>query len=180
MKLEQEKTYIIQAQKKPKQFEPLYNAYYKDVYAFVYTRAQDHYITKDITSETFFKAITNINQFKTFEYSIKNWFLRIALNALKHHFNQEKRERKYAIAASELKEINQEIKLDSQIEKTRLIEGLNQLDDEALEIIEMKYYEKRSHQEISVIKNISIQNSKVKLHRAIQKLSAICNLKHHE
>jgi RNA polymerase sigma-70 factor (ECF subfamily) len=37
-------------------------------------------------------------------------------------------------------------------------------------MIEMKYFEHRSHKEIAEILDISVPNAKVKLHRALKKL----------
>ena len=42
--------------------------------------------------------------------------------------------------------------------------------DQEIELIEMKYFENRSHHEIATILDISEVNAKVRLHRAIKKL----------
>mgnify|MGYP001562774496 FL=1 len=51
-----------------------------------------------------------------------------------------------------------------------LIKSLNGLTDGEVTLIEMKYFEKRSHKEISEILGITVANAKVKLHRVIKKM----------
>jgi RNA polymerase sigma-70 factor (ECF subfamily) len=51
-----------------------------------------------------------------------------------------------------------------------LIKAFNFLSEAEVTLLEMKYFEKRSHQEISEILGISVANAKVKLHRIIKKM----------
>ena len=57
----------------------------------------------------------------------------------------------------------------------RLIGLLRQLKEEELSIIEMKYFEGRSFQEIAQITGLSVSNAKVKAFRIIQKMKKKVN-----
>jgi RNA polymerase sigma-70 factor (ECF subfamily) len=59
---------------------------------------------------------------------------------------------------------------DKQLSNEDLIESLNGLSDGEVTLIEMKYFEKRSHKEIGEILGITVANAKVKLHRVIKKM----------
>ena len=51
-----------------------------------------------------------------------------------------------------------------------LIKAFNVLSEGEITLVEMKYFEKRSHQEISEILGITVANAKVRLHRIIKKM----------
>ena len=51
-----------------------------------------------------------------------------------------------------------------------LIKAFNVLSEGEVTLLEMKYFEKRSHQEISEILGITVANAKVKLHRVIKRM----------
>ena len=45
-------------------FENLYSMYSKDVYRYIISLCGNEHIAQDITSETFLKAIKNVDKFK--------------------------------------------------------------------------------------------------------------------
>ena len=52
----------------------------------------------------------------------------------------------------------------------RIIEKIAELKDQDLELIELRYFEKRKFKEISQILNISESNAKVKIHRIVSRI----------
>ena len=54
------------------EFEEIYSLYFNDVYLFILALSKNPDIAEEITQETFFKALKNINKFKG-DCSIKTW-----------------------------------------------------------------------------------------------------------
>lgn len=71
------------------ELEEIYNAYFKDVYFFIYSLSKDRHIADDITSETFIKAIKSIESFKG-NCDIKVWLFQIAKNSYYSYLRKHK------------------------------------------------------------------------------------------
>jgi len=61
------------------EFQEIYSKYFKDVYRYVLCLAKNESIAEDITQETFFKALKNINGFKA-NCKMSVWLCQIAKN----------------------------------------------------------------------------------------------------
>ena len=62
------------------QFEEIYGEYFDDVYNYIYRLSGNRDIAEEITSETFFKALKAIDNFKG-ECEIRVWLCQIAKNS---------------------------------------------------------------------------------------------------
>lgn len=60
-------------------FDKIYCDYFKEVYKFVLTFSKNQVLAEEITQETFFKALKNINKFKG-NCKIETWLCKIAKN----------------------------------------------------------------------------------------------------
>lgn len=60
-------------------FDKVYAEYFSEVYKFVISLCQNPVLAEEITQETFFKALKNINNFKG-ECKISTWLCKIAKN----------------------------------------------------------------------------------------------------
>ena len=65
----------------------------------------------------------------------------------------------------------------SEINKKILFRALGKLKEEPLQLIEMRFFERRSFKEIGEILNITENNAKVKCFRALEKLKKYFNEK---
>ena len=61
------------------EFEKIYTTYFSDVYMYIRRLSRDEHIAEEITSETFFKAISSIESFRG-ECDIRVWLCQIAKN----------------------------------------------------------------------------------------------------
>lgn len=59
----------------------IYDQYFQDVYLFALSLSRNEQIAEEITQETFFKALKNIEQFKGI-CKIKVWLCQINLDLL--------------------------------------------------------------------------------------------------
>lgn len=60
-------------------FEEIYRTYFNDVFVYIRKLSGDENIAEEITSQTFFKALTSINKFKG-ECDVRVWLCQIAKN----------------------------------------------------------------------------------------------------
>ena len=69
--------------------EDIYNKYFNIVYKYVLKLVRNVDIAEEITQETFFKAIKNINRFK-YNCSLPTWFCTIAKNIYYTEYQKNK------------------------------------------------------------------------------------------
>lgn len=165
-----EEALLEAARKDPKSFRYFYDAHYKDVFLFVYRRTDDEAISADIAQQVFLKALQNLNKYQYQGISFIAWLLRIAANETAQYFRDAKKMRVVNVEQSGIEEICDEDSSTALEQREHVFNALKQLDADALELIEMRYFEKRSFKEISDIKNITENNAKIKVHRILEKI----------
>ncbi|MCL1949353.1 MAG: RNA polymerase sigma factor [Turicibacter sp.] len=67
-------------------FEKIYADYFLVVYKYILSLCRNEKIAEDVTQETFFKALKNVDKFKG-ECKLEVWLCQIAKN---HYFTQQK------------------------------------------------------------------------------------------
>lgn len=73
------------------EIEDVYNAYFKDVYLYIYSLSGDKHVAEDITAETFMKAIQSIDNFKG-NCDIRVWLCQIAKNSYFSYLRKKKKD----------------------------------------------------------------------------------------
>lgn len=140
---------------------------------------------EDLTLETFGKAFRYLDKY-TPKYAFSTWLFRIALNNsidyIRHKNNSPQ------CVDNDLYEIDSDLLIDRSesnntptpeqevIDKQRiqmLRLAVTQLPDKYRKVIELRYYEELSYEEISQALNISLANVKIQLLRAKNMLSEI-------
>ena len=169
---------IERAKKDPRAFEPLYNKYHEQIFRYVNNRINDINHSCDIVSQVFMKAISNLHKFEHRGVPFGSWLYRIASSELNQWFRDTKAERKVSVPFENFRlELIDDESSDNGRLKELLGESLNELPESDLELIELRYFEKRSVKEIAEMKNLSESNAKVKCHRAMNKLRKILSNK---
>lgn len=72
------------------EFEKIYIRYFNDVFLFLKKLSKDESIAEEITSETFFKAMRSIDNFRG-ETDIRVWLCQIAKNCYFSYFKKQQR-----------------------------------------------------------------------------------------
>jgi RNA polymerase sigma-70 factor (ECF subfamily) len=67
-------------------FGELYDAYFGQIYRFVYSRLRDQEAAEDVTSEVFIKALRAIGRYKPSGHPFSSWLYQISVNAITDHF----------------------------------------------------------------------------------------------
>ena len=161
---------IEEAKKDPSKFGPIYEAYFHLIAGYVINRIHDFENAKDLIQEIFIKAMLHINKYQHRDVPFKFWLLRIARNELYNHVKKKEWTR---VVQYNWDFLEEEIELENTLTEKQtnmLIAVLNDLNDADLEIIELRYFEKRSFAEVGEILQITENNAKVKTYRIIGKI----------
>jgi len=172
--LEQELTWIQKAQKDPACFAPLYKEYHEQIFRYIFQRMDDEDLAFDVTSQVFMKALNNINKYEYRGVPFASWLYRIAKSELYQAFRDKKAERAVNVESVHLFEIAEELEEDaSDANKKKMFACLSQLKENDIQLIELRFFEKRSFREMGEILELTENNAKVKTFRALEKLKQL-------
>ena len=71
-------------------FEKIYQEHFKDVFLFIKSLSHDEQLAEEITSETFFKALNNLDDFRG-DCDIRVWLCQIAKNCYFSYLQKHKK-----------------------------------------------------------------------------------------
>jgi len=154
----------------------IYDQYYERVRKFIFALVKDEWVADDLIQETFIKVQKNLNQVRE-ESKLSSWIFRIAYNLCQDHFRQMIQSSKRDRALNEKKEILSEPLFQKTIEQHQMGECVQDkirlLPESYQTVLALFDLMEFSHQEIAEILEISVENVKVRLHRARKKLKTI-------
>jgi RNA polymerase sigma-70 factor (ECF subfamily) len=175
-RLEDELRQIEIAKKDPRQFAPLYKKYHEAIFRYVYKRVDEEEAAYDITSSVFVKALASLPRYEFRGVPFSSWLFRIAKSELYQSFRDKKAQRTVSLDSVTIVQFIDELNEDfSEEQRTTLLNSLKLLKDHQLQLIEMRFFEKRSFKEIGEIVGLTENNAKVKTFRALVKLKEIFN-----
>jgi RNA polymerase sigma-70 factor (ECF subfamily) len=172
---EQEQELILKAQTDINAFGPLYDAYFSMVFGFIFKRVRDQDTTGELTSIVFMKAMNALPKYKITGAPFSSWLVQIALNEVRQFQRKNTKRQTVPLSENDLKAVYDEIDQDSTSERdlSNLVKGLNQLDEEAANYIELRFFEGRPFAEMAEILGISADNAKVRTYRVLKQLRTI-------
>lgn len=85
-----EQEIVSRAQQTPESFGLIYDHYFPKIYNYIYHRVHNTQLAEDLVSETFYKALANIQKFKWKERSFACWLYTIARNQVVDTFRKNK------------------------------------------------------------------------------------------
>jgi RNA polymerase sigma-70 factor (ECF subfamily) len=173
-RLQEELVLITAAKKDPERFGPLYKKYHEQIFRYVYQRMDDEDLAFDVTSQVFVKALKNIHKYEYRGVPFSSWLYRIAKSELYQAFRDRKARRTVNVESMHIFEMIEEFEEDdSAANKKKLFQCLSLLRDDDLQLIELRYFEKRSYREIGEIIEITENNAKVRTFRALERLKKL-------
>lgn len=171
IQLQDELRLIEAAKQDPARFAPLYNKYYKQIFNYIYQRMDCRDTACDVTSNVFLKAMSNLASYQFKGVPFSSWLYRIAHNEVMQLFRSQKDKRAINADISDLRNIceeNEEPFFEEYIPALKKL--IVSLDEEEIQLLELRYFEKRPFKEIADILDITETNAKVRMHRIIEKL----------
>lgn len=175
-RMEEELSWIRRAQNDPESFGPLYRKYHEQIFRYIHQRMDDEETAFDVTSQVFLKALNNIHRYEYRGVPFSSWLYRIAKSELYQSFRDRKAQRTVNIESYQLFELIEDMEDDNKEEnRKRLLHCLKLMKEKDMQLIEMRFFERRSFKEIGEILDITENNAKVKAFRAIEKLKQLFN-----
>ncbi|WP_418263767.1 RNA polymerase sigma factor [Flavobacterium faecale] len=161
-------------------FTFLLNHYWNEVYGFMLKRTENETIAEDITIETFSKAFDKITSYNP-EFQFNTWLISIAKNvhidllrknksSLFVEFTEKEDQKAYNIADTTP---SAEDELITEQNLSQLLRFIKELKPHYQEVIQLRYFQEMSYQEIANAINEPLSNVKVKLLRAKKLLAEI-------
>lgn len=160
-------------------FTALLDIYWTEVYHFILKRTENETDTEDITIETFAKAFDKLNSYNE-KFAFNTWLITIAKNV--HIDLIRKRKASGFVNLDDDDEyLFQTIADDDSIEDQLIYEQnlvtlkkcIKQLKPHYQQIIQLRYFQERSYNEIAEIINEPLNNVKIKLLRAKKLLTEL-------
>ena len=164
-------------------YAELMQNYRDSLYMLMYKMVNDPYEAEDLTIEAFGKAFCNLNQY-TCEYAFSTWLFKIASNNCTD-FLRKKKVQYLMIDARNADDDNSapfELPDDKSTPEEQLFDKekvvqvrnfVNQLKPHYRQLIELRFYEELSYEEISERLGMPLGTVKAKLFRAKSMLQAI-------
>lgn len=170
--MEEEWLEVQAAQQNPAKFRVLYNRYYEPIFRFVFKRTVDEVLAADLTSQVFLKAMQKIDKYVFKGVPFSAWLFRIASNEIAQHFRKQNKNRVVALEERTAQNIEDEYedKADLEINIGLLKSVIQDLKPEEVELLELRFFEKRPFKEVADILDITENNAKVKIYRLLQKM----------
>lgn len=166
-----------------KEFESVYNQYYLSVYLYIFKRIQHQQDAEDLTEEVFMACYKNFEKYDSQKASLVTWIFVITNNKLKNYYRDKKEylsiddeENPVDIASGDSME--QAVLLEEAREW--LLSAIESLPEREQEIIRMRYFQRRSFNEIALYLHLTSGNVRVLLNRSLTKLKKYLLAHHYE
>lgn len=179
----EEKKLVEEARSSPEAFSQLYEQYYSRIFNYALRRTSNIYAAQDITSETFYKVLKYLWQFKWRNISFSSWVYKIATNEIRNYYRKQKNR------ASSLDKLMEEdgynpVYLDTpESELMKTLEILQQHQDflecqkkiselpvKYQEVLVLRYFEQKQANEIGIILGKPEGTVKSLIYRGLEKL----------
>ncbi|MEL6638637.1 MAG: sigma-70 family RNA polymerase sigma factor [Bacteroidota bacterium] len=165
---------IKAAQSDPTHFRPIYNKYYPPIFRFVFRRTVDEALTADLCSQVFLKALQKIAKYEFKGVPFSAWLYRIASNEVAQYFRESAKNRMVSLETEHLDHLREEMEQEQGPQRREaMIKALDELRDVEVELIEMRFFEKRPFKEIADILGLTESNAKIKTYRTLEKMKKI-------
>lgn len=150
-------------------FNEIYSLYFKNVYKYVLSISRDEIIAEEITQETFFKALKNIDKFDE-KCKLYVWLCQIAKNTFFTYRKKEKYHEDLTVAENVLVESSIEQSLLSKESVFNIHKELHSLDEPYKEVFMLRVFGDLSFSQIGSLFEKTESWARVTYHRAKMKL----------
>jgi RNA polymerase sigma-70 factor (ECF subfamily) len=161
---------IQRAQENRAAFEPLYERYVAQIYAYAYYRIGNAQDAEDITARTFYQALTHLSRYTSRGIPFSAWLFRIAHNLVANWHRDSSRRKTFSLDAV-LDTPDPGLSLSDLAEDgddaQRLWEVIRRLPPERQQLLVLKFVDELSTQQIATIMGRSEGAVKALLHRTL-------------
>lgn len=168
--ISQEERQIDAAKRDPAAFAVLYEKYFNQIFMFLLRRVETKEIADDLCSQVFLKAMNYLPKYQHRGLPFSSWLFRIARNELYSAFEKNKLVPVLSIDRTGIGAMIGDMQTDTKVDYSDLYHVLGSLDEQEMELIELRFFEGRAFKEIGEILDITENNAKVKTYRILDKL----------
>ncbi len=158
-----------------KEFDYIFETYYKRIFNYVYYRVYCRFTTEDLTSQIFEKAMRKIDTYTQSKAPFEVWLFAIARNVVNDHFRANKR---HSILSFEtIKELVSRKKDPEDIlikgeTSDRLSKALNTVNVRDRNILALKFGATLKNKEIAQLLQMTESNVGIIVYRTLKKLKS--------
>lgn len=151
-------------------FDAIYEKYYRLVKHVAFQITKDKELSEDISQDTFIKMIQKIDTHKIGS-NFKYWLIQIAKN-ISYDYLRKNKNISIQYDDSVINEIQSDI-IEEQYDESNILHKIKDvLDDQAYEIIVLRFYHELKFKEIAFMLNVSTATVTSKYTRAIKTLKS--------
>jgi RNA polymerase sigma-70 factor, ECF subfamily len=162
------------------EFLEIYDEYHGRVKKVLLALVRDEWIADDLTQETFVRVQDNLAQLRAPE-KLASWIFRIAYNLSQDHFRKKGESLAYDSSDHEESEIAHENSTEKQFEQHQMgacvQEVIHRLPESLRTVIILFDIMEFNQREVADILGITVENAKVRLHRARKRLKTLLEQK---
>jgi RNA polymerase sigma-70 factor (ECF subfamily) len=141
---------------------------------YVWQRIDDKDVAHDVTSQVFLKAMQNLYKYEFKGVPFASWLYRIAKSEVYTVLRKQQVQRTVNLDSVGMGDMVNEMDEDPYAEWMPVLsEAVAELEEEDLQMVEMRFFEKRPFKEIAEILDITENNAKVRTYRILEKLKKI-------
>ena len=148
--------------------EQIYLMHAKTVYGFLLSRSQNHDLAEELTQETFYQAVKNIDKFKG-KSSISTWLCGIAKNLL-FEYNRKQKNQVSLSDADEIPIESTETEIFRKWDNIGLLKSLHNLKEPMREVIYLRLIGNLTFAQIGEIMEKNENWARVTFYRGKEKI----------
>lgn len=166
---------IALAKKESSYFGVLYDRYFDQIFRFCFKRLGGlEEVAGDTTQQVFIKAMSNLNRYEDRGLPFSSWLYRIAQNEVSMFFRKETKNYTVPVDENRIQDLAAEANIHSYMsmeDQEKLIEVLNGLEEEYMDLIELRFFEGLSFKQIAEIYGITEANAKMRTYRILERIA---------
>lgn len=161
-----------------KEFDEVYNAYFRDVYKYILAISRSSQAAEEITQETFFRALKNIGSFRG-DCDIRAWLCKIAKN---EYFRMLEKGKIYAGGPQPEGPADSDTEEDfiKREDAFHIYQALHHLEEPYKEVFSMRVFGELPFSKIALIFGKTESWARVTYYRAKQKIQNRIEEERHE
>jgi RNA polymerase sigma-70 factor (ECF subfamily) len=150
----------------------LYERYKIKLFNYFLKTTKDYDISNDLLMETFERIYKYRNSYKSVK-NVRPWIYQIASNLIKDHFKKSGKMKEIAEMKMEVITVIPDSEDDKKYRNKQLMVALGKLNPSERNIINMYYLLEMGYKDIAVNQDITENNARIKVCRALKKLKEL-------
>jgi len=151
-------------------FEQIYENYFRDVFLYIRSLSRDDQIAEEIAEETFFKALKSIDSFDR-RCDIRTWLIQIAKNTYYTYLKKSKRQVPLPLDDVIASDCNVASVFEDKDTALRIHKFLFEMEEPFKEVFTLRVFAELPHSQIAELFGKTESWSRVTYHRAKAKIT---------